>query len=173
MGGPLSCLRTGSARNGYIFKTYHQFPYPLRRSFAPLDAMLSDADRTALQNALCDDETVRLAYLFGSHAQDRAGEASDVDVAVLTESDDNELRQLVDLKTMLEEKIDRTVDVTLVPVCGTDPRLLNQVLQHGELLYARDEKTRVDFETSARSKYLDMKPHIEEYDRRVREDLTS
>jgi predicted nucleotidyltransferase len=133
--------------------------------------MLADADRTALQNALRDDETVRLAYLFGSHAQGRASEASDVDVAVLTESDDNELRQLVALKTTLEEVVDRTVDVTLVPVRGTDPRLLNQVLQYGDLLYTRDEKTRVDFETSARSKYLDMKPHIDQYHRRVKERL--
>ena len=133
--------------------------------------MLADADRTALQNALRDDETVRLAYLFGSHAQGRASEASDVDVAVLTESDDNRLRQLVALKTTLEEVVDRTVDVTLVPVRGTDPRLLNQVLQYGDLLYTRDEKTRVDFETSARSKYLDMKPHIDQYHRRVKERL--
>jgi predicted nucleotidyltransferase len=133
--------------------------------------MLADADRTALQNALRDDETVRLAYLFGSHAQGRAGKTSDVDVAVLTESDDNRLRQLVALKTTLEEEVDRTVDVTLVPVRGTDPRLLNQVLRYGDLLYARDEKTRVDFETSARSKYLDMKPHIDQYHRRVKERL--
>jgi len=133
--------------------------------------MLADADRTALQNALRDDETVRLAYLFGSHAQGRADKTSDVDVAVLTESDDNELRQLVALKTTLEEVVDRTVDVTLVPVRGTGPRLLNQVLQYGDLLYTRDEKTRVDFETSARSKYLDMKPHIDQYHRRVKERL--
>jgi predicted nucleotidyltransferase len=135
--------------------------------------MITKAERSALQRALRGEETVTLAYLFGSHAQGRAGETSDVDVAVLTESDDNKLRQLVDLKTMLEDVVDREVDVTLVPVRGTDPRFLNQVLQHGELLYAKDEKTRVDFETSARSKYLDMKPHIEEYDRRVREALTS
>lgn len=135
--------------------------------------MLTDADRTALQHALRDAETVTLAYLFGAHAQDRATDRSDIDVAVLTESDENELRQLVDLKTRLEDATGREIDVTLVPVRGTDPRLLNQVLQHGELLYARDEQTRVDFETSARSKYLDMKPHIEEYDRRAREALTS
>lgn len=133
--------------------------------------MLAEEERTALQTALRDAETVTLAYLFGAHAQGRATDRSDVDVAVLTESDENELRQLVDLKTRLEDATGREVDVTLVPVRGTDPRLLNQVLQHGELLYARDEKTRVDFETSARSKYLDMKPHIDEYHRRVKERL--
>lgn len=135
--------------------------------------MLTDSERTALQQALRAEETVTLAYLFGSHAQGRGGEQSDVDVAVLTESDEGKLRQLVDLKTKLEDATGKEVDVTLVPVRGTDPRLLNQVLQHGECLYARDEETRIDFETSARSKYLDMKPHIDEYDRRVREALTS
>lgn len=134
--------------------------------------MLKEPERTALQSALRDAETVRLAYLFGSHAQDRANADSDIDVAVLTESDDQTLRQLVDLKTMLENAIGKEVDVTLVPVRDTDPRLLNQVLQHGQLLYTKDEATRIDFETSARSKYLDMKPHIDEYDKRVREELT-
>lgn len=135
--------------------------------------MLTDSERTALQQALRDEETVTLAYLFGSHAQGRAANQSDIDVAVLTESDENTLRQLVDLKTTLEEATGKEVDVTLVPVQGTDPRLLNQLLKHGQLLYAKDEATRIDFETSARSKYLDMKPHIDEYDRRVREALTS
>lgn len=135
--------------------------------------MLSTTERTALQQALCDDDTVALAYLFGSHVQDRASERSDIDVAVLTESTENELRQLVELTKTLEDAAGRQVDVTLVPVRGTDPRLLHQVLQHGELLYARDEETRIGFETRARAKYLDMKPHIDEYDRRVREDLMS
>lgn len=133
--------------------------------------MLTEDERTALQHALRDEASVVLAYLFGSHTQGRAGDRSDVDVAVLTERPDNKLRQLVDLKRILEEASGKEVDVTLVPVRDSDPRLLNQVLKHGELLYAKDESTRIDFETSARSKYLDMKPHIDEYHRRVKERL--
>ncbi len=136
--------------------------------------MLTDSDRTVLQTALRDAADVSLAYLFGSHAEGCADDASDVDVAVRVEGDgpDNALRYIVDLTTTLEAAIDRPVDVTLVSVRGTDPRLLRQVLRHGECLFARDEETRVDFETRGRSKYLDMKPHIDEYDRKVREDLT-
>jgi len=134
--------------------------------------MLTDSDRTDLRNALRTDGAVALAYLFGSHAEGRAGAASDVDVAVMRTDEDNALRRAVDLTTTLEAAIDRPVDVTLIAVRGTDPRLLGQVLRHGECLFARDETTRVEFETRARSKYLDMKPHIEEYDRRVREALT-
>lgn len=133
--------------------------------------MLTEDERTVLRRALREEESVVLAYLFGSHAQGSAGGRSDVDIAVLTESTDNKLRQLVDLKRILEEASGKAVDVTLVPVRDTDPRLLNQVLKHGELLYAKDEPTRIDFETSARSKYLDMKPHIDEYHRRVKERL--
>lgn len=135
--------------------------------------MLTASDRTALQEALREEETVTHAYLFGSHAQGRASERSDVDLAVLTESEKPKLRQILHLTKGLEAAVDEQVDVTLVSVRDTDPRLLNQVLQHGDLLYAKDEATRVDFETSARSKDLDMKPHIDKYDRRVREDLTS
>lgn len=155
--------------NGPYVEPYHQLNH--RPPPAYLTLMLTAAERTALEEALRDDDTVVLAYLFGSHAQNRASEQSDIDVAVLTESPQNKLRQIVDLKTKLEAHLDREVDVTLVPVRGTDPRLLNQVLQHGQLLYARDEDTRIDFETSARSKYLDMKPHIDEYHRRVKKRL--
>lgn len=133
--------------------------------------MLTDSERTALRNALRDDDAVSLAYLFGSHTENRAGTASDVDVAVVTTGDGNELRRVVDLTKTLETALNRSVDVTLIAVRGTDPRLLGQVLRHGECLFAREEEIRVEFETRARSKYLDMKPHIEEYDRNVREAL--
>lgn len=134
--------------------------------------MLTDTERTALQTALREAEAVSLAYLFGSHAEGRAGTASDVDVAVVGVDDSNNLRRTVDLTKTLEAVVDRPVDVTLVSVRGTDPRLPRQVLQHGECLHACDDETRVEFETRARSKYLDMQAHIDEYDRRVREALT-
>jgi predicted nucleotidyltransferase len=114
--------------------------------------MLTDSDRTDLRNALRDEDAVALAYLFGSHAEGRAGAASDVDVAVVRTEDDNALRRVVDLTKTLEAAIDRPVDVTLIAVRGTDPRLLGQVLRHGECLFARAEETRVEFETRARSK---------------------
>lgn len=133
--------------------------------------MLSESERIALQQALRADDTVTLAYLFGSQAQGRARDASDVDVAVRTVSNDNEIRQIIALTKTLEQAIGRPVDVTLVDVRGTSPRLLNQILQHGRLLYAQDEHTRVDFETAARSKYFDMKPHIDAYHERVKNRL--
>jgi predicted nucleotidyltransferase len=147
--------------------TILRFVYIALRPF-----MLPNSKRTALQDALRDEDAVALAYLFGSHAEGRADAASDVDVAVVRTDEDNALRRVVDLTKALETVIDRPVDVTLIAVQGTDPRLLGQVLRHGKCLFARDEAIRVEFETRARSKYLDMRPHIEEYDRRVREALT-
>jgi predicted nucleotidyltransferase len=147
--------------------TILRFVYIALRPF-----MLPNSKRTALQDALRTDGAVALAYLFGSYAEGRADTASDVDVAVVRTDEDNALRRVVDLTKTLEAAIDRPVDVTFIAVRGTDPRLLGQMLRHGECLFARDEATRVEFETRARSKYLDMKPHIEEYDRRVREALT-
>jgi predicted nucleotidyltransferase len=133
--------------------------------------MLSETDRSALQEALRDDAAVALAYLFGSHAQGRARASSDIDVAVLIKDRDHTIRHVAALTTALEQAVGRPVDVTPVAVRGTSPRLLNQVLQHGHLLYARDEATRVHFETAARSKYLDMKPHIDAYHKRVKDRL--
>ncbi len=133
--------------------------------------MLSEPELNALRQALRADDTVILAYLFGSQAQGRSRKTSDVDVAIQTASSDNEIRQTIALTKTLEQALGRPVDVTLVDVRGTSPRLLNQILRHGQLLYADDEETRVDFETAARSKYFDMKPHIDAYHKRVKNRL--
>jgi len=131
--------------------------------------MLTASERSALEADLRNATVVDLAYLFGSQAQGRATGTSDLDLAVLTTSPDNVLRQLIDLTAQLEAVTDREVDITRLN--DAPPRLLVQVLRHGQLLYAADESTRIQFETRARSKYLDMKPHLDAYDKRVREDL--
>ena len=44
-------------------------------------------------------------------------------------------------------------------------RFLNQVLRYGKLIFSRDEKERVRFETYITKTYIDMKPYFLEYDR--------
>jgi hypothetical protein len=44
-------------------------------------------------------------------------------------------------------------------------RFINQVLRYGKLIFSRDEKERIRFETLMTKKYIDFKPYYEEYDK--------
>lgn len=63
----------------------------------------------------------------------------------------------------IERAIGRNVDVRVVN--GAPIRFINQVLKYGKLIFAKDDKQRVKFETMAIDKYLDFKPFLSEYDR--------
>jgi predicted nucleotidyltransferase len=66
-----------------------------------------------------------------------------------------------------EGRADAASDIDVAIVTTDDDNGLRRAVDLTKTLEAR-----VEFETRARSKYLDMRPHIEEYDRRVREALT-
>jgi len=60
---------------------------------------------------------------------------------------------------VLSEK--KTVDVSVLN--GSTLIFRSQVLRYGKLLHSKDEKKRIEFETSSLSQYYDFKPHIEMY----------
>lgn len=82
----------------------------------------------ALREALAGRSDVRLALLFGSHATGRAGEGSDVDVAVRAPGAD--LLQLAsDLGAALE------VEVDVVSLDAADIPLLMEIVEHGIVVH--------------------------------------
>ncbi len=102
---------------------------------------------------------VVLAYLHGSAASNPTP-LSDVDIALVA---DRELVPKERLKMMLD------IGVELAERCGVrnaDVRIINdaplvfrgRVVCDGCLLYARDEATRVEFETTTRDAYFDFLP---------------
>jgi predicted nucleotidyltransferase len=62
----------------------------------------------------------------------------------------------------------KTVDVRILN--DSKLRFRSQVLRFGKLLHSKDEKKRIEFETSSLLQYYDFKPHLEMYAaaRRVR-----
>ncbi|MCX9027851.1 MAG: hypothetical protein OIN86_06685 [Candidatus Methanoperedens sp.] len=56
----------------------------------------------------------------------------------------------------------KTVDVRILN--GSTLRFRSQVLRFGKLLFSKDEKKRIEFETSSLDLYYDFKPHLEKYD---------
>jgi predicted nucleotidyltransferase len=110
---------------------------------------------------------VLFAYLFGSYAKGVQDEKSDIDIAIylrdetLLERDPlYPSRLAIKIEKALTEK--RTVDVSVLN--GSTLRFRSQVLRYGKLLHSKDEKKRIEFETSSLAQYYDFKPHLEMYD---------
>lgn len=115
--------------------------------------------RRALPRIL-DDLPVRLAYLYGSSATGRVTPFSDVDLALVVDADLSPLEQL---------RLTLGVGLDLADSCdiaNADVRIINEaplVLQgkvvcEGILVFSRDDRERVAFETATRLRYFDYLP---------------
>ncbi len=122
------------------------------------------------ENILKNREEVLVAYLYSSFAKGNANEKSDIDIGVL-------LRDNYEADPLYEAKISIEFDKSLG--IETEARILNnkniiflhQVLKHGVLLFSRNERERIKFETDTYSRYLDFKPFYEEYNKIRRRSL--
>lgn len=110
---------------------------------------------------------VLFAYLFGSYAKGTQDKKSDIDIAIylrdlnLLEKDPlYPSRLAIKIEKGLDEK--KTVDVRVLN--DSTMRFKSQVLRYGKLLHSKDEKKRIEFETSSLAHYYDFKPFLEMYD---------
>ncbi|MCA1553843.1 MAG: nucleotidyltransferase domain-containing protein, partial [Chloroflexi bacterium] len=102
---------------------------------------------------------VSAKYLFGSLAEGRATEHSDVDIAVLL-ADAPDLLTIAERRLQLLGQVEPFVDgeVDVVMLNSASNVLQQQVLRHGRLLYERDRDARVEFQVQAGRIYADMQP---------------
>lgn len=113
-----------------------------------------------------NESNVLFAYLFGSYAKGTYYEKSDIDIAIYLK-DESILerdplypsRLAIKIEHALDEK--KAVDVSVLN--GSTLVFRSQVLRYGKLLYSKDEKKRIEFETSSLAQYYDFKPHLEMY----------
>jgi len=109
---------------------------------------------------------ILFAYLFGSYAKGTQNDESDIDIAVYLI--DEKIQEKDPLYTSrLAIKIENIFDKKKVDVRilnGSTLRFRNQVLMHGKILHSKDEKKRIEFETTSLTQYYDFKPHIIRYD---------
>ena len=117
---------------------------------------MNDADLAArLAGVLATFPEVELAYLFGSHAHDRARAESDIDVAVQLDSAATPRETLAKLFDHLgrvapSDRLD-------VVILNHAPSLLrHRVLSSGRLLFERTPVSRVCFATRTIRDYQDM-----------------
>lgn len=100
------------------------------------------------------------AYLYGSHVRGEARPGSDIDIAVLVESQKSgSSLDLLRLGQDLEKATGfANIDVRLLNDAPLSAR--GKILSEGRLLYSGNERVRVDFEVSTRSSYFDFLPHL-------------
>lgn len=91
-------------------------------------------------------------WVFGSFAEARESETSDVDIAVL-------LSPGSELPSQFRERLSLVLarDVDLVDLRRASPILQMQVLKHGKLIEERAPQARVRFEAQVPARYEDLK----------------
>ncbi len=122
-----------------------------------------------LTEALGRRPEVLEAYLFGSHAQDRAQPHSDIDVAVYVADVPDapfgfEAELAADLMSLLGEN---RVDVVVLN--RAPPLLYHRVLRDGVRLFSRDARATTVREGRALSRYCDYRSQLAKIDRAVRD----
>ncbi len=104
---------------------------------------------------------VLLAYLFGSAATGHMTPFSDVDIALVLDESHASMPGRLKFELALEAEIAERCSLSQVDVrvINEAPLVLRgQVVTEGILLFARDDQTRIDFETRTRSEYFDFLP---------------
>lgn len=102
---------------------------------------------------------VAFAYLFGSHALDRATPRSDIDVAVhLTE----EARDPLSVASRVAGLLERATGLGPIEVVVLDNApiaLSGRIREHGRLIVQNDEVVRVRWDSLTARKYHDFRVH--------------
>jgi predicted nucleotidyltransferase len=112
-------------------------------------------------------EGVLAAYLFGSVARGGAAAGSDVDVAVLLESEPPRTLEGLrpDLRDGLQECLGRAVDLVVLNHAPAD--LVHRVLRDGILMLDENPVVRRTFEVQRRNEFFDLEPVRRQYRRRA------
>ena len=108
----------------------------------------------SLRSFLGESEDILLAFLFGSFVSKRMHRLSDVDIGIL-------FKTVPDLETIngLTEELSSVLlrEVDLAILNHASPILKMQILKHGRLLYASDQKHFHQFFTDTVNQYDDLK----------------
>src|ERR1700693_2316349 len=113
-------------------------------------------------NQLFVQNPVNAAYLAGSlSSRTSFGHLSDVDIAILL-MDQIKSDQFLDYQLYFFSELARRLEsesIDVVILNQASMLLKLQVIKYGQILYSRDEKQRVMFETKAVMDYLDFKKY--------------
>lgn len=121
---------------------------------------------------LSTKKQVRFAYLFGSHAKNRSGKLSDIDIAVYLNGKIGEYKRF-DIRLELIGKLCALLkrnDVDLVILNDVPISLSSRIVHDGKIIFCRDELSRIRFETKVMCMFFDRKYY---YDRHAKLSLAT
>lgn len=131
-----------------------------------ISRLLSGAEEGALfekiTHALNARNEIIACYLFGSAAKGMKAEDIDIGLLLQRNFEPGAFYEGDIISSLVKEGISNA-DIRLLN--NASVRFINQVLKYGKLIFSRDEKARIEFESYATRRYLDMAPHRAEYDR--------
>jgi len=108
-----------------------------------------------LRRLLSGAPGVLVAYLYGSHARGQPGPLSDVDVALLLDSDDDQRR--LELTAEIAHAV-APARADVVVLNDAPVALAYRVLRDGNVLVSCDDRARVEHRVRTIDRYLDMAP---------------
>jgi len=116
--------------------------------------------KKGIRRVLQNHEEVLAAYIYGSVARGHQRQESDIDLGLLLRDDfvpdalyPARIAEEIATKCVLRQELGvRTLN-------GMPLTFLHQVLKHRVLVFTRDDRRRVEFETCVYDMYLDYKPH--------------
>lgn len=109
-------------------------------------------------------EEIVIGYLYGSFISGKVHTRSDIDVGLLVEeSFSPKPLYEAELRAELEDISAVKRDIQVVVLNKKPVMFLHQVLQHAKVLFSRDERKRIQFESLVHQRYIDFKPYIEAY----------
>ncbi|TQD27008.1 nucleotidyltransferase domain-containing protein [Methanolobus vulcani] len=120
------------------------------------------------------EESVELAYLFGSVAEDTAGPLSDVDIGVYlseTLTEKERIYKRIDLINELSDLL-KSDKLDLIVINDTGYVLNFEIIRPNVLIFSRHEGMRVDVECYIMSMYLDWKYYEDRYNKHFLERIT-
>lgn len=125
----------------------------------------------AIAPGLFEETPVLFAYLYGSYAKGLHHRFSDLDVGVYVEGLNRRacLNLELSLALLLDEKLDHAIQSEFRVLNHLPLVVQGRILGDGELIYSRDEMTRIDFETQIRKAYFDFLPVIQQYQKAYKE----
>ena len=126
-----------------------------------------DAIKNILNNYFQKHPEVEVAYIFGSVAQGNPNALSDVDIAIII--DHQQINEeaygygyraeiLADLIKLL-----KTNHIDLIILNEANTLLKHRVLYFGKVIYTKNERKRIEFQTNTINKYNDFKQLIKPY----------
>ena len=118
----------------------------------------TDAIVATLRSELHAEPDIVAGYSYGSVARGTQRLDSDVDIALLLESDPPDTLESLrlDLAARIEERTGRAVQIVILNRAPCD--LAHRVRRDGVIVIDRDRRRRMAWEVKSRNEYFDMEP---------------